>query len=44
MDLLAVKATSLITPVLILNADKEISTTDDTFVKSTNNIIIKYNP
>ena len=41
MDLLAVKATSLITPVLILNADKEILTTDDTFVKSTNNIIIK---
>jgi phosphoenolpyruvate-protein phosphotransferase len=41
MDFLAVKAKSLITPVLILNSDKEIHTTQDAFVNSKSDIIIK---
>lgn len=41
MDLLAVKATSLVTPVLILNSEKEIITTSDSEVKVGDNIIIK---
>ena len=41
IDLLAIKATSLITPVLILNAQKSIIVTKDTFASTNNQVIIQ---